>query len=459
MGNDKQSINSNDQYYNDENVAVYKQKSKSKKGRNKNKRKSQNQNQPVENKPTKNDKLPDENEYSDLYYSDDPPFRDVKQQVIVDIMPPTKYKSKDPNSNQNSIISNQSQQNQNNEDIQIPKKTTSSQYDAKPEIKIRKKNQKPQNQSEKELQKAYNDLVEKNKPPPPMFYIPIQRELQRNYIRSLENEDYEESEKIDSALCTTSRVMEEAILTERQNSEMQDFKERKQNINNQISKKQAEWKNIFEQYKEETQVQHDELLKRHQDEEDEFASLWGNPENLAYFNKPSAKLLQLRSRQKSLAIARNFAEAKSVKAEVEQLQQIESQEAQRRAVDAMVLAHQAMQARHQREIDCFLEKSKRTEQFLKEEMRKDFLPLEMQMKKLQNNINSGRLMNGKTKPRSRDISEASTPISIKDSATQRAMQRYRYKTEPLKLDINGIDVKSLMKRPPSCIRVTKKQKN
>lgn len=412
---------------------------------------------------TKNDAI---NEYSSLYYSDDEINRDVKENIIiVDIKPSSHSTPANKTYPQQQKYSPPSIEKNNEQSNSYISSSAASQQSQKPK-KLDSSTQMYQaTKNDPQFQKAFRDLVDKNKTPPPMFFIPIQRELQRKYIKSLENENYDESERLDSALSITSRQMEEIMLTERHNNEIQEYKERMSASQQELTNKQNEWKKIFAQYQQETADGYQLLMKRHKEEEEDFQKLWGDPSNLVYFNKPSARLLQLRTQQKQLAISKHYAEAKAMKAEVEQLQQIESEEAQKRAVDAMIIAHKAMEDRHQKEIDCFHEKARRTQYFLQDQMKKELLPFEMQIKKIQITLNDEKLLNGKQKRRdtTRDVNKlrltSREVYPHKDAQTQRAMLNYRYRAEPVKLDISGIDVKTLMQRPPSCIRVTKKKKN
>jgi len=112
------------------------------------------------------------------------------------------------------------------------------------------------------------------------------------------------------------------------------------------------WNAIIQNCKAKASESRQCVVERHQAEILAFEEAWSRPEAMLPFSKPSSKLLQIRKMQKSLALSRNFAEAKSLKQQAEQLQREESQAAEKRATQAMKLEYQQLMESHQRELEC-----------------------------------------------------------------------------------------------------------
>ena len=312
--------------------------------------------------------------------------------------------------------------------------------------------------------KAYDDLVERQKKPPPNLIIPVQRMLQRQYLIALQNEDYDKGAKLDKALQINGKIMEEQLDTERRKMQAESLQYRIKHARQELDKKNKEWEDILAQNKKEQAKARQELLQKHQEEEAEFAKLWGDPQNLMEFNKPSPQLLTLRRMQKQLAMARFFDDAKKVKEQGDALQKQEERAAEMRALDAMLLAHNKLKERQRKELLCFDEKEKRTELYLNGEKYSECHPIEMQIKQLQYTIDSEKPKNLKPMKyafqstiRTRSSMSEKAAMPSKDAATATAYNKFRANDEPAKLNINGLDVRTIMKRPASLIRVVQRR--
>jgi hypothetical protein len=95
-----------------------------------------------------------------------------------------------------------------------------------------------------------------------------------------------------------------------------------------------------------------EGLKAKQDQELlDFETRWSDPANLAAFNKPSGHLLQIRKQQMAVALTGDWTAAKELKKRGDELERLETTEAQRRATESMMRLYRNMVQRHARELD------------------------------------------------------------------------------------------------------------
>lgn len=323
---------------------------------------------------------------------------------------------------------------------------------------------KKEEREEDERIVAYKELLNEGIPPPPHLIAPVQMMLNRAYVRALKTENYDEGIKIDRAMKINGGKIEENLVTQRRNDRMQTIHYRLSQAENDYVNKDKEWKEIFDGFYQEQNQLREELKTRQQQEEDEFANRWGDPSNFKTYNKPSPALLQLRKIQKEYAMARDFENAKIVRKQADDLQKQETENAERRALDAMLLEHQKLEEKHKKEITCFNEKEKRTELFLSTNRQSELRPLEMLIRQLKISINSSKPQNLKPQrtsfqstARTRAYVAQNITLPPKDRKTVSQLNTFRNKDEPVKLELSGFDVKKLMRRPKSTIHVIRKK--
>jgi hypothetical protein len=83
----------------------------------------------------------------------------------------------------------------------------------------------------------------------------------------------------------------------------------------------------------------EEMRVKHESEAKEFEKRWNDRSTLVSFNKPSVALIQLRRQQRQCAIAEDFIRAKELKLRGDELERIETIEAERKASASMNLAY------------------------------------------------------------------------------------------------------------------------
>jgi hypothetical protein len=112
------------------------------------------------------------------------------------------------------------------------------------------------------------------------------------------------------------------------------------------------WDGAILQCRERAQRSREGIRERQEAELRAFEARWNRPEATILFAKPSSRLLQLRNMQKAHAMAHQFADAKKLKLQAEQLQIEESLLAQQRAAEAMRLEYHTLLEAQQRELQC-----------------------------------------------------------------------------------------------------------
>jgi hypothetical protein len=119
------------------------------------------------------------------------------------------------------------------------------------------------------------------------------------------------------------------------------------------------------------------LEEGHKHQLEEFERRWADPIYLVSFNKPSAKLLNLRDRQAKLAITKQFHEAKVVKVEADHLERREAAAAQRRAVASMRIEYEQLLSKQGRDIEGFHKFTDRVADVMRKDRDHSLKPFEL----------------------------------------------------------------------------------
>ena len=110
--------------------------------------------------------------------------------------------------------------------------------------------------------------------------------------------------------------------------------------------------NIEKDIKREQKMKEEKIEKLEEQQEKELIQMeekWNDTSYLRKYEKPSSKLLQLSTIERSLVQNGNYIEAEMIKREIEKLEIEESKEAQRKAYDEMLIEQKKTFAKHEKE--------------------------------------------------------------------------------------------------------------
>jgi hypothetical protein len=175
------------------------------------------------------------------------------------------------------------------------------------------------------------------------------------------------------------------------------------------------------------------MTARHEEEQREFQAEWSRPEALVPFSKQSPTLLHLRKMQKSLALAHDYAGAKLMKEECDQLAREESTAGGQRATEAMRSAFLQLKERQQREIECFVDHGRQHIANLQAQRDAELRGNKNLQRQLRAKIAAGGRNAKVLVPRVGQMAKSSSlPMSGK---ALRQLQMYKTETGPARLDV------------------------
>ena len=304
-----------------------------------------------------------------------------------------------------------------------------------------------------EAQIALDNLLKKRIIPPTEIQPLVLMKIKSDMVQAMIDQDYDHAEELENAniFLTTSYETAESEL--RKQEQQQVFTSRLESVKKTMESETQEWEQIFNVFQQQQKEQEQQLLKAQNEEFLDFEAKWNDSSQMYKFNKPSPNLIQMRKIQKNLAILKNFGEAKKIKESADALAEEESEYAQKRAEDAMMCEYNALMEKQNREKECFYDRQKWVIQSLKNEQRKVFHPLEMQMKQLQNQLDYNKPTNKrpitnvpvatKTRVVRNDIPVPTSPRTIS------ALTIFKHADDAPKLNVNGLNVRQLISKKRS----------
>ena len=201
--------------------------------------------------------------------------------------------------------------------------------------------------SPNDLEVIVYHLIHKKVLPEPSMLQPVCNYLDKQVRELIEQEDYDEAEKLTNIKKTLIRKLKPK--TAEDTSKIDERIQRTQADYQEIERK---WNELIASQEKKNKSLLSDLEAKHDKELQEFEEKWQNPESLKVYSKPSQYLLQLRKLQRQHAVMREFEKAKTLKAQADKLQAVETKEAQKRAEDAMRTEYIQIVNRQKREIEC-----------------------------------------------------------------------------------------------------------
>jgi hypothetical protein len=165
-------------------------------------------------------------------------------------------------------------------------------------------------------------------------------------VKAIISEDYDYAERLE-------RLSTDRRLTADRREQSSVLAERIKKARADLADENEEWDRLFDAFRREQRRQREELVASHAEAELRYEAKWNRADALVAFSKSSPELLRLRKMQKTLALARKFAEAREVKQRADAMQRQEARTGEERAIGSVRAGLLALQQRQQRELECF----------------------------------------------------------------------------------------------------------
>lgn len=315
----------------------------------------------------------------------------------------------------------------------------------------------PREYSDYELQEALDAMIKKRSLPEKPMRPSLIAYARRICAEKLMREEYDDAIEIDLAVDIMFTSLEEDKKSSHRNTQNEGLNKRLQLTRQKKSEAEKCWNDKIEEQKKLNEAKYTELKKTHQEEKEAFIQEWNDPKTINMYSKPSAKLFQLRSQQKCLALVHDFEGAKIIKSEADLLEKRETADNLKKATRSMKKQYQQLLDRHEREESILSDTSKAAIDKLELDKSKEICSIEatetVLLQKIAMNTPKPRMWDA-TKSLTKKISSPTVIVpnvrsnskaktlanSIMTNRTKTALNSYRVAPASQKLQLKMVDI-------------------
>jgi hypothetical protein len=237
--------------------------------------------------------------------------------------------------------------------------------------------------TEEDVEAAMCLFLETGEYPPANLFTAVRALLRNRVMAAIVREDYDEASLLKEAeLKLSTDGIEERKQTEEHKLMLQSIEERIATVSQKLTETRANWLQKMEEFDSAKIARLDEMKTRHENELADLETQWSEPSTLLAFSKPSTQLMLIRKQQRLSALASEFARAKELKRRGDDLERVETAEAERKATESMKAVHRNLKKRQQKEIAHAQMNWKRQWQTLESERDAEIQPIELCLKQL-----------------------------------------------------------------------------
>ena len=318
--------------------------------------------------------------------------------------------------------------------------------DAGPRRRKRDEEQEPEvTYTDEQLEDAVNQFKKKKTVPPFLMRNAVLDYLRRQGVKHIIAEEYDAARKIDLLVDDLIQAAMKDAGGFRNEEEAKNLETRFEKAQHRKTSSSQMYEERLAQLQAQEQQKIDKLLEYQEFERKQFEADCQKPEFLQKFSKPSPQLLQVRRRQKTLALAHEFDQAKALKTEGERLQREETLKGQERAMERIRALYEQLLTKQHHQLWCAQTNAERKLQVLKDEMTKEKEVHNYVTRRLESQLKETRSRKATLPPLR---SSGTTLPQSKNARTQ--LLKYKADPEIKQLDIKLTNIKSVMTmRPPA----------
>ena len=176
--------------------------------------------------------------------------------------------------------------------------------------------------------------------------------ISRRRAECIEAQNYDEGEKLMLAQDMLRKAITKAMIASESEYSQISIATRLREVKEMYQQKKEECDSKMKNLNRDLDDKEKQIKRQHKRELDEFSEFWMDPSSFHEFNKPSGFLLELRTKEKNLALLGDFTAAKDMKKRAEAQEKLETSRAQARAKQGMQVAYDQLVRKHQRELEA-----------------------------------------------------------------------------------------------------------
>ena len=176
--------------------------------------------------------------------------------------------------------------------------------------------------------------------------------IRRRRAEAIEYQNYEDGEKLMYAQDTLRKAITKAMIASESEYAQVAVETRLKEVKEMYQEKKDECDENMKRLNKDMDSKERDIKRQHRKELDEFSTFWMDPSSFHEFNKPSGLLLEMRNKEKNMALLGDFTGAKDMKKRADAQEKLETTRAQARAKLGMQTAYEQLMRKHQRELEA-----------------------------------------------------------------------------------------------------------
>lgn len=297
--------------------------------------------------------------------------------------------------------------------------------------------------TEQEIDLAIEEMSVKGICPPENLQPYIYQTLTRRRVDAICNSDYDLAEKQDKLSAILGEYIKYQKAQRKHEVRGDILYNRYLTLHSSLKEVNEKYDQKKNDYIEQSNKRKNDLMSQHQELEANIFAKYSDPSFLRQFSKASQKLAELRENEVALAVQRNYTAAKTIKAEADALEKVETEAAQRKIFEAQQAEMQALTENYAAIIKAHDEKVAEQVILIEAERKKELAPIEAAIKQI--------YVKTPILPALRPSSEArSGPAPTRKSPrTQMKLRSYISNKRPNVLPITPNTSPMMKRQPPS----------
>jgi hypothetical protein len=238
------------------------------------------------------------------------------------------------------------------------------------------------NYTDDELRRALDKLIKAKTLPAMAMVPPLHRFVIQEMVQAASHRHYEYGWKLELADEVLESMMDADDLAIRREQRRSAAADKLALIKARRDELARDWSERLFKMREEHSQRLSDLEATHRADIEQFERHWSGGEFVLEFNKPSPTLIAMRNSEHHLAVMKQFDRAVILKKESDRVEREEVDQCRARAIAAMKIEFDNLDAKQKREMECLLDNSKRHKEVNEGERDRALRPFDLLIERL-----------------------------------------------------------------------------
>ena len=226
----------------------------------------------------------------------------------------------------------------------------SNQKKKKPQKTVKNEEHDEEKPSDEEIEEYLDAFLSDGEIPPLEYKNFVMQTINRYKVKAILLGQYPTAKFYENVLTELKEAYKQDATTQSRSLHEDAVNDKRHQYQQQWQRENEKWENRIQQQKQDNDNYNFLLQQRQEEEMQAFKERWQAPEFIETFNKPSSHLLNLRYQETKLALTKNYDEAELMRKRADQQQKTEEEQMRINMANQMRKEFSQLKERHNREI-------------------------------------------------------------------------------------------------------------